>query len=313
MHKPQVVPPFAALRAFESFGRFKSMRKAAAHLSLHHAVVSRHINALEEWIGVPLLDRKNRDRCLTIEGEKFHARIAAAIADLADATIEVMRAAEDGNLTVWSNGGLAAKWLGSQLVQFNSVNHTLSIELRPTDTPPDFSRREADVDIRYYGDSRYYRDSFAAIPERKGVRHEELLRPEIFVVGAPRLVAKLQGQPAEALLEATLLHEERDEQWRAWFRAHDVATPDVIPGAKLWHAHIALEAAVNAKGFALASKLLVREELRDGHLTVLTPHSLPRPPTLGAYYFFAREDRWNAPAVTKLRQWLRRQAETTLD
>jgi len=48
------IPPFASLKAFESVGRAGGVRKAALELGIDHAVVSRHLRALEAWLGQPL-------------------------------------------------------------------------------------------------------------------------------------------------------------------------------------------------------------------------------------------------------------------
>lgn len=51
----KALPPFAALRAFEMVGRVGGIRRAASLLAIDHTVVSRHVRALEEWVGVPLV------------------------------------------------------------------------------------------------------------------------------------------------------------------------------------------------------------------------------------------------------------------
>jgi LysR family glycine cleavage system transcriptional activator len=283
------------------------MRKAASDLSLHHAVVSRHVNALEQWVGVALIDRESRSQRLTPEGERYHARISAAIAALTDATAELMQLDEPERLVIWSNGGFAAQWLGPRVISFNDAHPSLSLELRPTDQAPDLSQHEADVDIRFYG------DAYSTPPVDTGTRTTEFARPPIMVVGASELAAAWKGKPAHAILKAPLLHEEHDEQWRAWFGAHGVIVSDPIPGARLWHAHIALDAAVQGKGFALASRFLVERELQDGRLTVVTPvdAGIP-PPALGAYLLSTRRDRWNLPSLQQFRRWLRAQAQLTM-
>ena len=56
------IPPFAALRAFDAIARLGGVRKAAEMLSLDHAVVSRHLRAIEAWTGTTLIASGPFDR-----------------------------------------------------------------------------------------------------------------------------------------------------------------------------------------------------------------------------------------------------------
>jgi LysR family transcriptional regulator, glycine cleavage system transcriptional activator len=299
---PQALPPFAALRAFEAYGRLGGVRKAAAALSLHHAVVSRHLAALEDWTGTALIDRARRGGALTEAGGRYHARIASAIAELAAATREVTPREEDGRIRVWASGGLAARWLGAQLVAFAAANPALDVELRPSDLAPDLLAGEADIDIRYV---------IAPPPpgfDGKGLRRAELARPGILAVAGGGLGARLANASPQALLEAPLLRDETDAQWRAWFAAHGVAAPDILPGPRLWQAHLAIAAAIEGKGVALATTLLCGAELADGRLVAVGTAGTAGAPSLGAYVMTMRADRWSSPATARLRSWLQRAA-----
>lgn len=299
----RLIPPFAALRAFEAVGRLGGIRKAAAALSLHHAVVSRHLSALEHWTGVVLYDR-SRGGGLTEKGRRYHARVTAAISELADATDELIPLRDDPRIRIWSNGGFAARWLGPQLLTFGAQNSGTEIELRPSDTPPDLIAREADVDIRFFG------DAYSPPPGGKGLKHVEFARPRILAVAGGALAERLQSlQSARDLLAEPLLHEEDDAQWRAWLEAYGVEVSSRLPGLRLWHAHLALDAAAKGQGVALASTYLVNDELKAGRLVEITPSDTQdRCITLGGYVFTAREDRWSSPRLARLRHWLKRAA-----
>ncbi len=297
------IPPFAALRAFEAVGRLGGIRKAAVALSLHHAVVSRHLSALERWTGVILLDR-GRDGGLTEAGRRYHARVTAAIAEIADATDELVPRRDEPHVRIWSNGGFAARWLGPQLLAFGARHGGIEIELRPSDAPPDLVAREADVDIRFFG------DDYSPPPGGKGLKHVEIARPRILAVAGAELAQRLQGlDSVGALLAQPLLHEESDAQWRAWLSAFDIALPDRIEGVRLWHAHLALDAAIKGQGIALASLYLVADDLAAGRLVEILPDDAKgREIRLGSYVFTTREDRWATPWLARLRHWLRRAA-----
>ena len=66
-------------------------------------------------------------------------------------------------------------------------------------------------------------------------------------------------------------------------------------------------AAAEGRGIALASTYLVEKDLVEGNLVELVlPDS--RQAVIGGYAFVTREDRWNSPAIVKLRHFLQRKA-----
>ena len=292
------VPPFAALRAFEAVGRLGGIRKAGAALNIDHTVVSRHMHALQSWVGVTLFDRVNGRLAFTKAGEDYHRRISAALGEIASATMSLVKDQDRPHLRLWCVPGFAAQWLSHQLSEFERLWPEGSIELRPTDEAANLMLHEADVDIRYYG------DSWPPRPGGKGLRFIELARPPLMVVASPELARSLSDLSTVAdLVNGPLLHEEHHEQWRAWFAGNGVKVPQRLPGPLLWHAHLAIAAARRGDGVALASTYLVGKDIEAGHLVEL---ALPgtRRAVIGSYYFVTREDRWNAPPVVRLRRFL---------
>lgn len=297
------LPPFAQLRAFDAVGRLGGVRRAAQALGLDHAVVSRHMRALEDWAGMQLIDRGRGNSVLTTEGARYHARVAAAIGELQQAGAELRGRNEAGVLRIWCVPGLASEWLTFRLDMFQASHPGLEIELHPTDVSPDFSRYEADVDIRYLIGN----EAISAVRVTGGVRRFEIARPPVLAVMSPERAAGLRAAPKpEDLLTAPLLHEESDQQWRAWFSAHGVPVGRELQGPRLWHAHLTLDAARRGRGVALANPLLLGDDLETGRLVNVFGATRPHGEvTLGAYAFAARADRWQSAAVSSFRRWLR--------
>jgi hypothetical protein len=53
-----------------------------------------------------------------------------------------------------------------------------------------------------------------------------------------------------------LLHEESDLEWRLWFSSQGLKVAlSPLAGPRLWHAHVALEAAKRDQGIALANPI----------------------------------------------------------
>ena len=292
----RLMPPFAALRAFEAVGRLGGIRRAAQELGVDHAAISRHLRGLEAWAGVKLVDRDQGGR-LPPEGAKYLSRISAAIEEISRATIDLTRRGDDSRLVIWSVPGFAYRWLIRRLPDFNVANPGFDLEVRPTDHAPDFGRHEADADIRYIRD---------AAPETDGeIQTLQIARPPVFPAAAPQVAARLAvGAPASELLSETLLHEDDDSEWRAWLAARGVEAPQRLGGPRLWHAHLTLDAARRGQGVVLTNALLAGDELASGQLVELPLE--PHVPEIrfGSYVFRARKDRWRDPGVIKFRRWL---------
>lgn len=298
----QSMPPFASLRAFEAVGRLGGVRKAAAEMAVNHAVVSRHLKLLEAWLGVTLFDRSQVTPRLTALGRDYHQSIAAAIAAIARGTREVMRADGENRLLIWCVPGMASRWMAANIEDFRRLHPEIDVELRPTDHSPNFSADEADGDIRFVRDI-----SGLATPESVGWLR--FARPVVFPVASP---AWVESHPApiepQDVLKTRLLHEENDDEWRAWLLAKGVVPGERLPGPRLWHAHLTLDAARRGQGVSLANPFLIADDLSQGRLVALLPDDQTRGAQIGDYVFFTRQDASRRVALTKFKDWLTERA-----
>lgn len=303
MANRKLFPPQAALRAFEAVGRLGRIRRAAKELEIDHATVSRHIRTLEEWLGVALLERHEAGFALTEHGQSYHQEISAALAVIATATGRMMAKPDERLLTIWCIPGFASLWLADRLEDFSRNHPRLSVDLRPSDDQPDFRAREVDCDIRYVRD-------WEQRPPMRGVKSYEFARPVVFPVCSASLLPSLPPiVDAASLLSCPLLHEDNDAEWTGWFRAQDVRVESRLPGARLWHAHLTLNAARQGRGIALVNPLLLSEGLTKGLVVIIPRPGEFKPVHFGGYTLSARADEWNTPAVTAFREWVTRTAE----
>ena len=296
----QRTPPFAALRAFDQVGRTGGIRKAAEALGVSHAIVSRHVAGLEEALGTVLLNR--RTGALTEAGSRYHARISAAISEIAAAT-QTARSASGGALTIWCSPGFALHWLTRRLSDFASGGLRPMIDLRATDVAPNIDRNEADGDIRYYYDDQL--GESGASPG-KNLRVEILARPLVFPVAAPGLLAQPIAS-LEDMLGLPLIQEASDSEWLLWLRAQGRDCGALSPRiARYGQSHLALAAARAGQGVALANHFLAAEDLAAGRLVPVEPSGQRLlPVTLGAYIFRCARARWRDPVMERFRLWLR--------
>lgn len=289
------LPPFSGLRSFEAVATCGGIRKAADAMSADHATVSRQLRALETWAGVRLFDRApGADGKLTPEGEVFYRKIAAALVDIAKASVELTHRIDTTELRLWCAPGFASEWLAGRLGDFNRSYTDIELALHPTEDSADFSVHQADARI-------YFLSDYEGPPaENPIIRRVEIARPPVIAVASPRFVEEHGAirSPAD-LQHVPLLHEHDTAQWQRWFAQHEFV-PGELSGTRYWQGHLTLAAAREGQGVALANLLLVEAALRAGTLVEI---GFGYPVYLGSYLFEARRDRWRDKVIASFRRW----------
>ncbi|SDT90729.1 LysR substrate-binding domain-containing protein [Stappia sp. ES.058] len=289
------LPPLHLVRALHAVGHSGSIRRGAAALGLSHTVVSRHLRALEAWVGAKLLERTPRGARLTPEGETVFAATETAFAALSGAFETIAPRGVPTSLRVWAMPGLAGRWLGPRLAEIERLLPGLDVSIRATETPPDFEAHEADLFIGFAPDN--------ALP----VNAERLVTPRMFPVASPAWLAR-NGRPASlsALAGQSLIHERDHSQWERWLTAAGVEPSAPLSGPKLWTASLGLDAAAAHQGIALATQLSVAREIGEGQLVELFDTDI----ATGSYFLLAAPERRNKSPVLAFREWLGRQLNT---
>jgi DNA-binding transcriptional LysR family regulator len=291
MTRPRL-PSLIALRAFEAVGRTGSVRAAGDELAVSHTVVSRHMQNLQRSLGVALVRAEGRGIALTSAGQLFHAQVTQAF-DIIARAVTMIRPAARPTLNIWCIPGIANRRLLSRLPELTGPPRNWDINLQPTLSHPDLLRGEADAEIVYA----------SAIDTKGPLMAEALVRPRVFPVASPGYLARYPAiTNLSELAKASLIHEESTEQWERWFALAGHAEPGPLRGQRLWHAHLAIEAARYGQGVALANEVLVGDDLRSGALVEVIPSAI----YLESYQLVALRERWDDPAIVALRMWLKK-------
>jgi LysR family glycine cleavage system transcriptional activator len=294
------LPPFEALRAFDTVARLGGVRKAAQSLSRDHAVISRHLRAIEAWTGATLIERTAAGVVLTQDGIRYHRQIASAMDIIAHATLDLMRHGDYRRLNIRCIPGFALHWLSRRLGEFEKAHSGLDIELRPTDRGSDFSSHETDVDIRFIAS---YSTVAELAPELRSVDVASV--PIVAVASRAYLADSSPIREPRNLLNHKLLHEENFDRWQSWLVAHGVHDDVDLTGPRLWAGHLTLDAARHGRGLALTNHLIAADDLTNGSLIdVGKGNASFEPQTMGTYRLVARADRWDAALIRHFRQWL---------
>ena len=83
------------LLEFIYLGQVLNFSRTAEYFYVNKSVISRHLNALEDSVGVKLVDRGNRSVQLTDAGRVFHREVQTALRAYADAVDHARAAAQD--------------------------------------------------------------------------------------------------------------------------------------------------------------------------------------------------------------------------
>jgi LysR family glycine cleavage system transcriptional activator len=293
----QRLPSLNALKVFWAAARHRSFVKAAGELHVTPSAVSLQIRQLEDELGLKLFERTSRGLALTGVGSRILPDVAAAFERLRETFAALNESAGGGTtLTVSAAPSFAAKWLLPRLSRFIAGNPDIEVSLKATVELADFGRGEADIGIRYgRGD---YPDLVT----------ELLMQERVFPVCNPQLLGGGAPRATEEILSAvTLLHDDSADQnealpgWKMWLRAAGIETVDWRKGPHFNQTALAIEAAAEGLGVALAPAALVGGDLDSGRLMRLDSAELSEP---FAYYLVCPPNRSDHPAVRAFRAWL---------
>jgi DNA-binding transcriptional LysR family regulator len=253
-------------------------------------VISRHLRNLEEWTEAKLVMSQGRGLALTEEGERFYARITRAFDMIATATNE-LSIGKRQTLEINCMPGLADRVLLDGLPFLQAKLPNWEIILRPTIDRTNLLTGAIVVEIVYCKD----------LSSRSGVNSQLLTEPRVFPVTTPVLRSRLpEIRTVGDLIHAPLLHEESTQYWADWLRKAGLEDFPALRGPRLWHADVAIQAARQNQGIALANEILVRDDLERGTLVELLSSSV----RLGGYFIASSVEHWDGHAVIATREWV---------
>ena len=147
----RTIPPLAALLAFARAATQLSFRRAARDLSLSPSAISHQIRGLEQQFGIKLFIRGTRTVRLTPEGERYLAKVSAALATLQEASRDMPRQRRDGSGEFWISSlpFFTSAVLLPALPDFKRRHPALTLRIEATHQYADFNASRVDVAIRY--------------------------------------------------------------------------------------------------------------------------------------------------------------------
>lgn len=139
-----------SLRIFVITQRKGSLSAAARSLSLSPATISRRISALEEELGVQLVDRTSRNFKVTEAGQAFLGRAEGVLEAMAEAeeAARQSRQAPEGRLRIHSRTQIGLRVIAPLLPRFAQRYPDIQVEIELSEHPVNLVEQDFDVDIR---------------------------------------------------------------------------------------------------------------------------------------------------------------------
>ncbi|MFF7065032.1 LysR substrate-binding domain-containing protein [Pseudomonas sp. NPDC008258] len=287
------LPSLNALRVFEVVARHLNFRVAAQELGVTQAAVAQQIRGLEASLDLRLFERLPRGLALTDAGQGYSASIRSALAMIDEAT-RLLRP-QATHLTVSVTPTFASKWLIPRLGNFAQSHPDIDLRVLATDRLSHFSTDGVDLAVRYG------KPDIGA-----GLNSELLMEQRIVAVASPRL---FEGRDIpvnfERLQDFVMLHDAHNF-WPGFLA--DVFPQHAQPTARnvrFNQTSLAIDAAINSQGIALASLAFVGEDIAAGRLMQVFTHQLRLDKSF--YLVWPRKMK-QAQSLSVVLHWLKQQA-----
>jgi len=293
------LPPLNSIKAFEAAGRLGSFSRAAKELSVTPGAVSRQVKLLEDYVGVRLFERFNREVRLTDAGARYLQSVTQGLEVIHVATTQFAGLRLKSSLRVSSSITVLMRWLIPRLIRFHTVHPGADVQLSTSLKPIDFRIDDVDIAIRL---------GTGAWPN---ARADLLMASKLVLVCAPTLAARHPIVNPRQLADQTFLHSTvRPNNWAVWLRG--VGAADLVTGRSIdfESSSLALQAAVEGMGYAVAPLQFVAADIEGGRLVVPYPHAVTES---DRFYIVYAEGPVANPLLRSLRDWMMEEGRTDDD
>lgn len=281
-------PSLNALRVFEAAVRRGSFAAAAAELRLTPSAISRHVQLLEQQLGVVLFHRIGRSVVSTDAGKSYYHDIHEAFGRITTATEGLTGVRKSDRLSVHYAPSFATQWLLPRLSSFVEAHPELDVVFWATSPPYDLLTDSYDVAIQH-GAKGF--DGLHVMP----------FPPERIVpMCTPALADGIRA--VSDLTCHTLIHSDQCLfRWQDWLERHPGLCLDLDRGLHFDRSFMSILTAADGLGICLDSTLLAEKELAAGRL--VKPFG-DHGPEIQAHRLACLLDKKNLPKIAAFRTWL---------
>lgn len=289
MRRFRNIPPLQYLLGFEAAARLESFSKAAEELGLSQSAVSHEMRLLEERVGQPLFNRQGRSIRLTDAGRDYQRTVGLALEKLEAGYRRLEPYRKPGIVVIYCPTDFAARWLIPKL-------HQLKKEVPNCDPWIDTSGAKVDFDELEI--------SIAIVRSREvdpKLESHLLFDDALIPVASPSLF-KRPLQRAQDILKYPLIHDERSEGWDDWFDSVGVKANAVSEGLDFSDSELALRAAEQEHGIALACQPIVTQSWSEKKLVIASSHALA---TGRSWFMISTAKELQEPTTFAVWNWLK--------
>jgi DNA-binding transcriptional LysR family regulator len=254
------------LHFFNVLSRCATLAECARKLDVTPPAVTQRLRALEERVGIRLVDRSGRQITLTDEGALV-ASHGAVVTDALEALAEALsdrRRAVSGHLTVAAPLGFGRIHVAPVLDAFARAHSGVTVTLALSDFPAARVLQTCDVAIHIGAPAALSEIVTTLAPNRR-----ILCASPDYLAGAPPLQA-----PSDLVHHRCLVVRENDEDvtlWRFQRRARAAETVRIHPALCSNDGAVVRQWALSGQGVAIRSEWNVAADLAAGRLQRLLP------------------------------------------
>ncbi len=249
------------LTIFARVAAVQNLSSVAAALGVSAGTVSKRIQALEDELGVRLIDRTTRSSRLTEEGRMFLERTERILAemDLAKGELSANSTQPAGSITIAAPAILSRQIVTPAILSFVTAFPGIEVHVDVSDHVVNLHEQGYDVAIR-----------FGTLPDST-LKAKRLASDRIILVAAPGYIERAGSPQRAADIEnhACLIHGEQ----RNWTLIRGEARINVRAAGRLFSDNGAFlqMAADQGAGLLRTSEIAVLDELTQGRLIRVLP------------------------------------------
>lgn len=242
-------------------------------------------------MNLKLFRRERRQVSLTAAGERYLPSVQLALDEVESATRRLMTSPNLSAVNISVAPAFLSRWLVPRIGRFQEQYPDVELRFSATTGYVDFVHSDTDMAV-YYGEGNW-----------QGVDIHFLRHLASTPVCSPRLMEGPQGlSNPEDLLQKTLIHVSgRRQEWPQILRQLGVRVTGLTRTMSFSSTALAVSAAIEGIGVALADRALVQRELESGQLVVPFDITLDKPK---GFYLVYQEKRPLTYGMEAFRDWI---------
>lgn len=256
-----------------------SYSKAAARAGVSKSVISRHIAALEERLGISLILRTTRRVSLTPAGEQFAAECQEMVlqSERARAIVHAAQRHPQGTLRISAPVFMAETWLSEFISEFLARWPGTNVQLMAVSRPVDLIAERLDIALVVHmdelKDSSFHARMLAS-------QHDILVASPEWCVKNPEITKPEDLTYIDTLVRQTEWH---NHSWPILHLGREINL-QVKPRLISNNLRVLLNAALSGTGVALLPREVCVSYLKQGALQQLLPDVNSRLRTISALF-----------------------------